>query len=127
MTVMLKAVLLVAGAVGVPSVASAGPVPADTLQTVTVRQVLTQPALVGETVLVKGRCLGKDAPTVAWGTRPFSGDIWQIEDNGLALWVMGHMPGECSGATTMITAVVALDTLPKLSPPRYVRQYLVVM
>jgi hypothetical protein len=125
MTVMLKAVLLVAGAVGVPSMAIAGPVPADTLQTVTVRQVLTQPALVGETVLVKGRCLGEDAPTVAWGIRPFSGHIWQIEDDGLALWVMGHMPQECSGETTVITAVVALDTLPKLSPPRYVRQYLV--
>jgi hypothetical protein len=116
---------LLAGVVGLQPALSGGPAPAATPPAVTVRQVLSMQALVGETVVVTGRCLGKDAPTVAQGSRPFSG-VWQIEDHGVAAWVAGPMPKECDAGTAMITARVAQDTLPRLSPPRTVRQYLVV-
>jgi hypothetical protein len=126
MLVIPKAALLLAGVVGFQPAVIGGPTPAATPPAVTVRQVLTMQALVGETVVVTGRCLGKDAPTVAKGSRPFSGGVWQIEDNGVAAWVTGAMPKECDGGTAMITARVAQDTLPRFSPPRTVRQYLVV-
>jgi len=83
-------------------------------------------ALVGETVVVTGHCLGKGAPTVAKGSRPFSGRVWQIEDDGVAAWVIGPMPEGCDGGTAVITARVVQDTLPRFSPPRTLRQYLVV-
>jgi len=126
MTVMLKAVLLVAGGLGVHSIAGTDPAPTAAPVPVTVRLVLTTQALVGETVVVKGHCLGKDAPTVAKGTRPFSGNVWQIEEGGVAAWVIGPMPRECADGTVSITARVAQDLLPKLSPPRHLRQYLVI-
>lgn len=119
MLVIQKAALLLAGVVGFQP-------PAATPPTVTVRQVLTMQALVGTTVAVTGRCLGKGAPTVAQGSRPFSGRIWQIEDNGVAAWVIGPMPEACDGGTAVITARVVQDTLPLFSPPRTLRQYLVV-
>ena len=120
-----KAALLVAGLAGVQPAVSGGPVPAATTPTVTVRQVLTTQALVGETVLVAGRCLGKEAPAVAQGSRPFSGRVWQLEDNGVAVWVAGRMPAGCGNGSALIKARVAQDSLPKLSPRRWVRQYLV--
>jgi hypothetical protein len=126
MPVIPKAALLLAGVVGFQPAVRGGPAPAANPPAVTVRQVLTTQALVGETVVVTGRCLGKNAPTVARGSRPFSGRVWQIEDNGVAAWVIGPMPEGCGGGTAMITARVAQDTLPRFSPPRTVRQYLVV-
>jgi hypothetical protein len=126
MLVIQKAALLLAGVVGFQPVVSRGPAPAANPPAVTVRQVLTMQALVGETVVVTGRCLGKNAPTVAQGGAPFSGRVWQIEDNGAAAWVIGPMPAGCNAGSAVITARVVQDTLPKLSPPRTLRQYLVV-
>ncbi len=116
------AALLLAGAVACQPNVSGAPAPAPT----SVRQVLTMQALVGETVAVKGRCLGTDAPAVARGSRPMSGGVWQIEDQGAAAWVIGPMPESCSTGSGVVTAQIAQDTLPKWSPARTVRQYLVV-
>jgi len=126
MLAIQKAALVLAGVVGFQPAVGGGPAPAAAPAAVTVRQVLTTQALVGERVVVTGRCLGKNAATVAKGPRPLSGRVWQIEDNGLAAWVSGPMPQGCGEGTAMITARVAQDTLPRFSLPRSVRQYLVV-
>ncbi len=126
MLVIQKTALLIAGVVGFQPAVSGTPAPAAAPPAVTVRQALTMQALVGETVVVKGRCLGKGAPTVAQGTSPYSGRVWQIEDNGVAAWVIGPMPESCAAGSAVITAKVAQDTLPLFSPARTVRQYLVV-
>jgi hypothetical protein len=120
-----KAALLLAGiSVGCQPAVSRGPAPAP--EAVTVRQVVTTQALVGATVMVTGRCLGQDSPVVALGGRPQSGQVWQIEENGVAAWVIGPRPKDCDDGTAAITARVAQDTLPRLSPSRWARQYLVV-
>jgi hypothetical protein len=126
MLLIQKAALLLAGVVGFQSMPGEGPAPMNGPLTVTVLQVLTTQALVGERVQVTGRCLGKDAPVVARGSRPFSGGTWQLEDNGVAAWVLGPMPKSCNGGTATITAQVVQDSLPRLSPPRTLRQFLVV-
>jgi hypothetical protein len=126
MPVIKKAALLFAGVVGFQPAASGGPAPAATPPAVTVRQVLTTQALVGETVKVTGRCIAGDAPAVAKGSRPLSARPWQIEDNGVAAWVVGPIPKGCADEKVVITAQVAQDSLPRLSPTRMVRQYLVV-
>lgn len=126
MPVFHKAALVFAGVVGFQPAASGGPARATNPPAVTVGQVLTMRALVGETVVVTGRCLGPGAPTVAQGSRPFSGQVWQLEDAGVAAWVIGPIPEGCTGGTAVITARVAQDTLPLFSPPRTVRQYLVI-
>ena len=55
-----------------------------------------------------------------------SGSVWQIEDNRSAAWVVGPKPASCGDETTVITARVVQDTLPKWNQPRWVRHYLVV-
>jgi hypothetical protein len=126
MAAIRKAALLLVGVAGCGPAVSGGPAPAVAPPAVTVRQVLTTQALAGETVVVTGRCLGKDAPTLAKGARPLSARVWQIEDNGVAAWVVGPAPAGCDGGTTRIAAQVVQDTLPRWSAPRTVRQYLVV-
>ena len=66
------------------------------------------------------------AQAVAAGSRPMSGDVWQLEDHGIATWVVGKMPSGCAEGEVTIRAKVAKDYLPKLSPARTARQYLVV-
>ena len=126
MAAIRKAALLLVGVAGCGPAVSGGPAPAVAPPAVTVRQVLTTQALVGETVVVTGRCLGENATTVAKGPRPLSARVWQIEDNGVAAWVVGPSPAGCDGGTTKVAAQVAQDTLPRFSPPRTVRQYLVM-
>jgi hypothetical protein len=82
-------------------------------------------ALVGETVVVTGHCLDRHAPAVAQGSRPYS-SVWQLEDNGNATWVLGPMPSSCATGTGTITGRVVQETLPRLSAPRTLQQYLVV-
>jgi hypothetical protein len=122
---MATATLLLAGALGAQP-AAIDNAPAVRPPLVSVRQVLTMQALAGETVTVEGRCLGKNSPAKAPGSRPFSGEVWQIEDNGIAAWVIGPMPASCAGGSATITARVVQDQIPLFSPPRAVRQYLVV-
>ncbi len=123
-----KAILLFAGVIGCHPAVSGGPAPAVAAPKVTVREVLTMQALVGETVVVSGRCIGDATPAVAKGSRPFSGSVWQFEDNGVAVWVAGPKPAGCGSgsAAAQLTARVVQDSLPLFSRPRATRQYLVV-
>jgi hypothetical protein len=117
------ALLLLAGAAGCQPAVSIPPAPAAP---VSVADVLSMEALAGQTVMVAGRCVDRGGPKLAEGSRPQSGQVWQLEDNGVATWVVGKMPEACDRGTTAITALVARDTLPRLGPPRLARQYLVV-
>jgi len=96
--------------------------------TVTVREILESGTYLGHRVRVSGRCLGYSA-AVAEGGPPLTRSDWQLEDDGVAVYVSGSMPDGCSptqGSTgrTAIDAVVAQDTVPALGdrlprPRRY--------
>lgn len=126
MITIYKAVVLLAGMAGIHPAADKAPAPADHPPAVTVRQVLTMQALAWQTVQVSGRCLANGTPALAVGSRPYSGRVWQLEDNGVATWVIGEMPKACREGNATITARVVQDTLPLFSPPRTLRQYLMV-
>lgn len=126
MSVFPMAALLLAGVIGAQPAANALPGPQTNPTKVTVGQVVSMRALAGATVVVSGRCLGKDAPYIAAGSRPVSGAVWQLEDNGVATWVVGEMPRDCASGQAVVTARVMQDLLPRLSRPRTLRQYLVV-
>lgn len=125
MATIQKSALLFASALGFFPMATRAPAPASNPPAVTVRQLVSMQALAGETVTVTGRCLDKDAPAVALGSRPYSSS-WQLEDNGVAAWVLGPMPTSCASGTGTITGRVVQETLPRLSNPRTLQQYLVV-
>ena len=85
------------------------------------------PELVGQTVRVKGRCLGYGS-NIVLGTPPLTRSDWVLEDDGKAIYVSGPFPPGCSGLEpgkepVVITAVVAVDTLTSLADgsktPRY--------
>lgn len=120
-----KAALLLAGIVGAQPSTAALPGPATNPTRVTVSQVLTMQALAGQTVVVSGRCLAPNTQAIASGSRPVAG-AWQLEENGVATWVVGKQPNECgSGETVAITAQVEQATLPRFGPARSLQQYLV--
>mgnify|MGYP006915219937 CR=1 FL=1 len=54
-------------------------------------------------------------------------NAWQLESGGVAIWVSGPKPSSCSADSEEQTllAEVVQDSLPHLSRPRMVRQYLV--
>jgi hypothetical protein len=126
MPVFPKVALLLVGMIGAQPATNALPGPETTPTKVTVRQVVSMRALAGTTVQVSGRCLDKAAPHIAAGSRPISGAVWQLEDNGVATWVIGEMPRDCASGQAVVTARVMQDLLPRFSPPRTLRQYLVV-
>lgn len=98
--------------------------------TATVSHLLGSSALVGKNVRVTGTCLGYSLPSVAVGSPPRTRSDWQLESEGVAIYVTGPMPGGCSPTTRSdspitITAQVREDTLAGLggNPPRP-RRYL---
>jgi len=115
-----------------------GTLPAGTAATVgaaagkeqvrTVRELLSSDRDVGQMVRVAGRCLGYSKP-VAEGMPPRSRSDWQLEDDGVAIYVTGPLPAGCSATEgsaerTTITARVAQDTMPAMgnreaTPRRY--------
>lgn len=96
----------------------------------TVREILETDTHVGRRVRVTGRCLGYSG-SVAVGGPPVSRSDWELEADGVAIYVTGPLPEGCSATTgstalVTITAVVAEDTLPALGRrPPSVRRYLV--
>jgi len=118
-----KAALLLLGVMGCQPAINSAPAPAA----VSVRQVITMQALVGEQVTVTGTCLANGSAPIALGAPPHGG-TWQIVQNGEAVWVSGPAPAGCSrdaAVPATITAWVMQDSLPRLSPARFRRQYLV--
>jgi len=102
----------------------------ESIQPVTVKELLASSALVGRRVRVVGRCLGYSA-AVAPGGPPRTRSDWQLEDNGVAIYVTGQLPSGCSATEgskerPTILAIVAEDTLPARGDrPPTPRRYLV--
>ena len=101
-------------------------------QSATVREIVASGALVGRRVRVAGRCLGYSTPRAVGGP-PRTRSDWQLEDDGVAIYVTGPLPVGCSpteGAreTTTILAIVAEDTLSaRRERPATARRYLVTV
>jgi hypothetical protein len=102
----------------------------DKLLSVTVRDLLESHEFVGKTVQVEGKCLGY-GKIVAQGGPPLTRSDWQLEDDGVAIYVSGPLPAGCSateGSTVrkVIVAYVAEDTLRGLGgQSNTARRYLV--
>jgi hypothetical protein len=96
----------------------------------TVRELLASDADVGRTVRVAGRCAGYSTP-LAEGAPPLTRSDWQLEDEGVAIYVSGPLPAGCSAtggsqARSTIVAQVAQDTMPAAGDrPAAPRRYLV--
>lgn len=118
----------------IPSTPDTTPIVAPRRQvdvpTVAIQELLDSDTYVGKTVRVTGRCLGYGKP-VAVGGPPLTRSDWQLEANGVAIYVSGPLPQGCSpteGATepTTMLARVEEDTLPALGErPATPRRYLV--
>jgi hypothetical protein len=115
-----------AAAAGAPE-GSVRPKPPPPLHTV--REVLDSGALVGQRIRVAGRCLGYGGK-LAQGAPPRTRSDWQLESDGVAVYVVGALPPGCSATegaqdTVTITATVVEDTLPALGGgPARPRRYL---
>jgi hypothetical protein len=119
--------LLAIGAIGCSGQQPA-PSSSDTMSSL--RDIVTSGALVGRRVRVTGRCA---APARAHllGLPSRVQATWQLEADGVAVFVTGPRPPECSVPNEMaevtISALVAEDTLPAIgdlppSPRRYLVQ-----
>ncbi len=128
MRTMILAAAVLATACGPQQVGAPAPKQGDA-PAVSVRTVLTTEALVGQTVVVSGYCIPAARPAKAHGTQPVKRSDWQLEEHGVAVWVNGPKPAECSASPTearsTITAVVAQDTIPASGRVRQIRPYLV--
>jgi len=99
-------------------------------QAAMLREILASSALVGRRVHVTGRCLGYSNP-LAVGGPPRTRSDWQLEVDGVAIYVTGPLPEGCtatksSNELTTIVALVAEDTLPaRGNRPATPRRYLV--
>ncbi|MGH7694655.1 MAG: hypothetical protein ACRENH_06725 [Gemmatimonadaceae bacterium] len=91
------------------------------------RDVLLSGALVGRRVHVTGRCVGPRNRMLGQPPRP---NPWQLEADGVAIYVVGAKPSECLAGRNHILSVmatVAEDTLPAIgdlppAPRRYLKQ-----
>jgi hypothetical protein len=95
------------------------------------REVLSSRALVGNRVRVTGRCLAPIGPQPL-GQPPRPWNEWQLEADGVAMFVIGPMPGAClvPGERVILTieALVAEDTLPAIGNlPGAPRRFLVLL
>lgn len=100
---------------------AAEPVAMDSV-VATVEQILAGAWAAGDTVLVRGRCLGYGP--AGSGPPPLTRSDWQLEgETGARVWVVGAFPSGCTGTTpasgsTDIRAVVQTDTLLTGAPAR---------
>lgn len=103
--------------------------PALATPLVSVRDVVTSRALVGHRVRVMGRCLppASQHPLVRLQNAL---DEWQLEADGIAIYVIGRSPRACSAGADpaiVVTGVVAEDTLPPIGDlPPAPRRYLIL-
>ncbi len=92
------------------------------------RELLLSGAHVGHRVRVVGRCRTRPAAL----DRPARPNQWQLEAEGVAIFVIGAVPSDCSPpgnhAMLMVTALVAEDTLPAIGDlPPAPRRYLILI
>ena len=100
----------------------------DSLE-VSIRELVNGAVQVGKIVRTRGQCIGYATP-VAEGSPPRTRSDWQLEDGGIAVWVVGAFPPGCTGAGgdgTFITVsgLVAEDTVVVLNGPAHVRRFLI--
>ena len=101
----------------------------STPREVSVAQLLTDEIPVGARVEVRGTCIGYSR-VVALGPPPRTRSDWQLEADGVAVWVVGSYPPGCSGTepareARTLSFEVAADTLPALGTQTgRVRRYL---
>jgi hypothetical protein len=94
----------------------------------TIRHLLMSRTFIGRRVRVSGRCLRGPH---ALGQPPRSNQ-WQLEADGVAMFVIGNPPPECSPGvrndSLTVTALVAEDTLPAIGDlPPVPRSYLILI
>lgn len=110
------------------SLPAMAPVAAPSLATPSIRDVVTSRALVGQRVRVTGRCL-RPGSEHSLGEPPRPSHEWQLEAEGVAVFVIGPQPRGCRGTDALpltITALVAEDTLPAIGElPPAPRRFLV--
>src|SRR5690606_35167140 len=93
--------------------------------------VVATRAYVGQQVRVMGRCLPPQ-DSHPFGPAMGGREVWQLEWEGVAVYVIGRTPDTCRTeharvGTVTITATVAEDTLPAIGDlPPAPRRYLVV-
>ena len=116
----------VRGADSPPAVAPGAVLPS--IATPSIRDVVTSRALVGLRVRVTGRCL-QPGREHALGQPPRPSHEWQLEAEGVAVFVIGPQPRGCRETDLQpvtITALVAEDTLPAIGElPPAPRRFLV--
>jgi len=93
------------------------------------RDVVMSGALVGRRVQVAGRCVTKP-PAAAFAFPGVASLAWQLEADGVTVFVLGPAPSKCAFASeareVSITALVSEDTLPPIGDlPAAPRRYLV--
>lgn len=93
------------------------------------RDVMATNALVGRRVRVRGRCLPREGDHLP-AQPPRSSGEWQLAADGIAVFVVGPLPGHCAvrgDVVVTIIAVVAEDTLAAIGDlPPSPRRFLVV-
>lgn len=97
---------------------------------VSVRDIVSSRALVGRRIRVMGRCLSSltEHPL---GRLQRARDEWQLEDDGVAIYVIGPSPLTCAAGiedSVTMCAFVTEDTLPAIgdlppAPRRYLRPF----
>lgn len=93
------------------------------------RDIVSTRALVGSRVQVSGRC-HPPAHLTRLGLPPRARNAWQLEGDGVTVFVTGPLPRGCASdrpaAVLTITALVSEDTLPPIGDlPPAPRRYLV--
>lgn len=101
---------------------------AAALASASIREVVGSRTLVGQRVRVTGRCL-RPGTEHALDRPPRSSHEWQLEAEGVAVFVIGPQPRGCRRGDAQpltITALVAEDTLPAIGDlPPAPRRFLV--
>ena len=103
--------------------------PSSSRLEVSVRELVNGAVHVGKVVRTRGQCIGYSTP-VAEGSPPRTRSDWQLEDDGIAVWIVGAFPTGCTGAGgdgTIITVsgLVAEDTVVALNGRAHVRRFLI--
>jgi hypothetical protein len=96
---------------------------------VSIRELVNGAVQVGKVVRTHGQCIGYSKP-VAQGPPPRTRSDWQLEDGGIAIWVVGAFPPGCTGAggdgtRITVSGSVAEDTVVALNGRGHVRRFLI--
>jgi hypothetical protein len=94
-------------------------------ETLTVAAFLSRTFEADDQVVVTGSCLDQFLVRGSAGPPPFSRSDWQLASDGLEVYVVGIIPGECSSGPVTITARVGVDTVQATGHPQP-RRFLII-